>query len=155
MTAPIDPLSRPHTVNYADTARQALERVCSGREIQRVDEVYHHDFVDHVNQTTYYGQEGARRSIARYLELFDDLSFTVEDQVSQADRVASRWTLRGTHRGRPISVHGIVISRFQDGQIIEDWAVADSLDLARQLGAGSLLRLLLSSMRARRRKPRR
>ncbi len=54
-----------------------------------------------------------------YRELFPDLQFVVEDQVTEADRVASRWTLHGTHRGRPVRLTGIVISRFQDGRIIE------------------------------------
>jgi predicted ester cyclase len=73
--------------------------------------------------------------VALYLELFDDLRFEVTDQVSEGDRVASRWTLCGTHRGRAVRLTGIVISRFQDGRIVEDHAASDTMELVRQLGA--------------------
>jgi ubiquinone/menaquinone biosynthesis C-methylase UbiE/predicted ester cyclase len=123
------------------TARLALEEVCSGRDLEGISRVYHPDFVDHVNGLEYRGHEGARRSVALYLELFPDLRFDVEEQVSEDDRVASRWTLRGTHRGRSVELRGIVISRFEDGRIIEDWAASDTMELVRQLGLRRTLQL--------------
>lgn len=128
-------------MSKAETARRALEDVCSGRELDRVGEVYHPQFVDHVNALEYHGLEGARKSVAGYLALFPDLRFVVDEQVSEGDRVVSRWTLTGTHRGRRVRVWGIVISRFQDGRIVEDWAASDTLMLARQLGLRRCLRL--------------
>ena len=103
---------------------------------------YHPDFVDHVNALEYHGTDGARRSVALYQELFPDLRFVVEEQVTEGDRVASRWTLYGTHRGRPVRLTGIVISRFEDGQIVEDWAASDTMELVRQLGIWRSLLLL-------------
>ena len=120
--------------NEAETARRALEEVCSGRDLGALPDVYHPDFVDHVNALEYRGHEGARRSVALYLALFPDLRFEVDAQVSEGDRVASRWTLHGTHRGRPVRLSGIVISRFEGGRIIEDHAASDNLELVRQLG---------------------
>src|SRR5436190_17129874 len=119
--------------DQTETARRALEQVCSG-DLDGIAGVYHPDFVDHVNRLTYRGHEGARRSVALYLALFPDLRFEVDEQVSEGDRVASRWTLHGTHRGRPVRLSGIVISRFEDGRIIEDHAASDNLELVRQLG---------------------
>lgn len=127
------PTAAPIT-DQTETARHALEQVCSGRDLDGIPRDYHPDFVDHVNRLTYHGHDGARRSVALYLELFPDLRFQVEDQVSEGDKVASRWTLRGTHRGRQVKLRGIVISRFEDGRIIEDWAASDTLELVRQLG---------------------
>jgi predicted ester cyclase len=117
-----------------ETARRALEQVCSGRDLGGIPRDYHPDFVDHVNRFTYHGHDGARQSIALYLALFPDLSFEVDDQVAEGDKVASRWTLRGTHKGREVELRGIVISRFEDGRIIEDWAASDTIELVRQLG---------------------
>jgi ubiquinone/menaquinone biosynthesis C-methylase UbiE/predicted ester cyclase len=127
--------------DQTDTARRALEEVCSGQDLDGIASVYHPDFVDHVNRLTYRGHDGARRSVALYLELFPDLRFDVEEQVSEGDRVASRWTLRGTHRSREVELRGIVISRFEDGQIIEDWAASDTMELVRQLGLRRTLQL--------------
>jgi predicted ester cyclase len=115
--------------HQTETARRALEEVCSGRDLEGIAGVYHPDFVDHVNRLTYRGHAGARQSVALYLKLFPDLRFEVEEQVSEGDRVASRWTLHGTHRGRGVELRGIVISRFEDGRIIEDWAATDTLEL--------------------------
>ncbi len=128
-------------MSQAETARRALEDVCSGRELERVGDVYHPQFVDHVNASEYHGLTGARKSVALYLALFPDLSFVVDEQVSEGDRVVSRWTLTGTHRGRRVRLWGIVISRFHDGKIVEDWAASDTLTLARQLGLWRSLRL--------------
>jgi predicted ester cyclase len=119
---------------YEETARRALEEVCSGRDLASVAEVYHPQFLDHVNSLEHHGLDGARDSVALYLELFADLSFKVDEQVSEGDRVVSRWTLTGIHRGRPVRLWGIVISRFEDGKIVEDWAASDTLTLVRQLG---------------------
>jgi predicted ester cyclase len=136
---PIDAVGARHR----ETARRALEEVCSGRDIAGIEQVYSARFVDHVNALEYHGTEGARRSVALYLKLFSDLRFQVEEQVTESDRVASRWTLHGTHRGRPVQLRGIVISRFEDGKIVEDWAASDTMELARQLGVWRSLLLLL------------
>jgi predicted ester cyclase len=130
-------------VAHRETARRALEEVCSGRDLAAVEDVYSHRFVDHVNALEYRGTGGARQSVALYLKLFPDLSFQVEEQVTERDRVASRWTLRGTHHRRPVQLRGIVISRFEDGKIVEDWAASDTLELARQLGVWRSLLLLV------------
>jgi predicted ester cyclase len=120
--------------SHAETARRALEQVCSGRDPEGLPLVYHPEFVDHVNALEYRGHEGARQSVALYKELFPDLRFVVEDQVTAGDKVASRWTLHGTYRGRPVRLTGIVISRFEDGRIVEDHAASDTVELVRQLG---------------------
>lgn len=127
---------------HTTTARRALEEVCSGRNLGGIPDVYHPDFVDHVNALEYRGHDGARRSVALYLELFPDLRFVVDDQVSEGDRVASRWTLHGTHRGRRVTLRGIVISRFEDGGIIEDWTASDTIEIVRQLGVWRSLLLV-------------
>jgi ubiquinone/menaquinone biosynthesis C-methylase UbiE/predicted ester cyclase len=131
------------TADQTETARRAIEEVCSGRHLDEIPRLYHPDFVDHVNRLTYRGHDGARRSVAFYLELFPDLRLQVDEQVSEGDRVASRWTLRGTHRGRRVELRGIVISRFEDGRIIEDWAASDTLELVRRLGIRRTLRLAI------------
>ena len=138
---------------HSETARRALEEVCSGRDPAGIPAVYHPDFVDHVNALEYRGHEGARRSVALYKTLFPDLRFVVEEQLSEGDRVATRWTLHGTHRGRRVKLTGIVISRFEDGRIVEDHAASDTLDLVRQLGIGRSLLLVARHPRLLLRRP--
>jgi predicted ester cyclase len=136
-------MAKPDTASNTETARRALEVACAGKEPGAIDEVYAPTFVDHVNSMEYRGTDGARRSVALYLELFPDLEFVVDEQVTEGNRVASRWTLHGTHRGRRVRLWGIVISRLEDGKIVEDWAASDSLSLVRQLGIWRSLLLVV------------
>jgi predicted ester cyclase len=140
----------------AERAREAIENVCAG-DLSRIAEFYDPAFHDHVNSMEFHGHDGVRRSVSLYRRLFADLRFEVDEQVCEGDRVASRWTLHGSNRGREVSLSGITISRLVDGRIVEDWGSTDSIELVRQLGVWrSLLicvterRLLLELARARR-----
>lgn len=139
--------------DLAATARGALHFVCSG-QLERLPEFYDEDFVDHVNAMVFRGHAGARESVGFYRSLFGEIRFDVDDQVTEGDRVATRWTLHGTYRGRAISLHGIVISRFRAGRIIEDYSVTDSLELPRALGVARTLALVLDIARGRVKLPR-
>jgi hypothetical protein len=44
------------------------------------------------------------------------------------------WSLTGSFRGRGVEFSGVVISRFEDGRIAEDWAFSDTIEVAKQLG---------------------
>jgi predicted ester cyclase len=135
-----------------DLARHALEQVCSGRDPSAAVGVYSPDFHDHVNASEYRGYDGIRRSLGLYQLVFGDgdLRIRVEDQVGEGKRVASRWVAEGHNRGRPIRIWGIVISRIEDGEIVEDWAASDNLELIRQLGPWRLMLLALAWLRSKR-----
>jgi predicted ester cyclase len=68
----------------------------------------------------------------------------VDDQVVEGDRVATRFTVHGTHTGdllgiapthKIVTVTGIVFSRLADGQIAEEWENFDQFGMLQQLGA--------------------
>ncbi len=89
------------------------------------------------------GREAYRQFQARYLKAFPDHRLTVEDQIAEGDRVVTRWTARGTHRGdlpgiaatgKPVTVTGITISRIAGGKIAEEWQDWDGLGMLQQLG---------------------
>ena len=117
-----------------DIARTALEQVCARGDMALAPRCYAEDFVDHVGRVEYRGLEGVRRSTGLYRRLFDDLAFEVVDQVAEGDRVASRWVLTGSNRGRSVRLSGITISRLREGRIVEDWSAFDGLELLRALG---------------------
>jgi predicted ester cyclase len=133
----------------AETTRVAIERVCARGDMTLAPDCYAEDFADHFASTENHGLEGVRRSTELYRALFPDLRFEVVDQVAEDDRVANRWVLTGTNRGRHVRLWGITLSHLRDGRIVEDWSGFDSLELVRQLGlartvlaAPSLLRAL-------------
>lgn len=88
------------------------------------------------------GREGVRVVVRALRTAFPDLSYTIEDLVLGDDAVATRTTMRGTHRGdffglaptnRPIEVAQMTIERFSEGQIIAHHRVTDEAMLMRQL----------------------
>jgi predicted ester cyclase len=133
-------------------AQHALERVCSNADPAAAIGVYSADFLDHVNARDYRGHDGIRRSLALYQLLFSDgdLQILVVDQVSEGDRVVSRWVAEGHNRGKQLRLWGITISHIANGEIVEDWSASDNLDVLRQLGVRRGLLLGLDWLRARR-----
>jgi len=128
----------------ASRARDALERVCSGAGWAPAS-FYSPAFIDHVNDLEFRGLAGVAQSVELYRKLLTDLSISVEEQVVAGDRVTSRFVVRGTSHGRRVSFNGMTISRFENGLIVEDWSVTDTLGMLRQLG---LLRSILAAARS-------
>ncbi len=108
--------------------------MCAPGDLDAARQLYAADFIDHVNRLEFRGHEGIAESVALYRAVFPDLAIRVEDQVTEGDRVVSRWTLEGTHHRRRVTLPGITISRFENDTIAEDWTVSDNAALLQQLG---------------------
>ena len=111
-----------------------------------VDEIYAPDYVDHdpTMPEDVRGVEGAREFYSMYRSAFPDTEITIEDQVSEGDTVATRWTGRGTHQGElmvvpssgnRVEVMGVTISRIESGKIVEEWDIYDALGMMQAIGA--------------------
>lgn len=134
------------TNDLATGARRALECVCCGAEPESAASYYSADFVDHVNDFELRGLEGVRRSVELYTSVLDDLKVSVEEQLVDGNRVTSRFVVSGTHRGKRVRFNGITISRFENGRIVEDWSVTDTLGMLRQLGVWRSALVALSQL---------
>ena len=69
---------------------------------------------------------------------FSDAQWTIEDLLADGDKVAARWTFRGTHDGKffnlapteKVVIYPILaIYRIEDGMIAEDWHIFHVLAL--------------------------
>jgi steroid delta-isomerase-like uncharacterized protein len=74
---------------------------------------------------------------------FPDLQLTVAETLVDGERIAVRFTIRGTQRGefqgipptgRTIEVQGITMLHFRDGRVVERWNQLDQLGMLGQLG---------------------
>jgi len=90
------------------------------------------------------GPAGVRANVEKYLAGFPGGAITVDDQIAEGDKVATRWTGRGTHTGeiagiaptgRDVTVSGLTISRLENGMVVEEWTTWDTLGMLIQLGA--------------------
>ena len=97
------------------------------------------------------GRSEPMRGPAGYLSIiqmmrqgFPDIRWTLEEMVAEGDKVAARFTMRGTHRGtffdvspsgNKISVQALNMYRLSQGQFVEEHGQPDMLALLRKIGA--------------------
>lgn len=81
-----------------------------------------------------------------YTSVLSEMEIAVQDQMVDGDRVTSRFLVTAKSRGRSVRFGGITISRFENGLIVEDWSVTDTLGLLRQLGPWRSILLAFRAM---------
>ncbi len=90
------------------------------------------------------GPEGFKTIHRAFLAAFPDFHITVEDTVSEGDKIAARCTVRATHTGeglgvaptdQPVEFTGLVIVKLKDGKIAEAWNEFDFMKMYSQVGA--------------------
>jgi predicted ester cyclase len=88
------------------------------------------------------GPASFRMTIERQHRSFSDVRYEVLDIVSQGDRSAIRWVMRGRHTGpfigipatgKEIEHHAVIFLRFEGDKIAERWGIVDNFSLLRTL----------------------
>lgn len=126
--------------------RRLVDDVFNGRQLDVLDDLFTPDHVHHdpASPEVGPGPRGQRELNAALQAGFPDLTFTVEDEMAEDERVAVRWSVTATHTGdlmgiaptnRHVSIQGMTVHRFVDGRIAETWEVWDALGMLRQIGA--------------------
>ena len=122
-----------------------VEEAFNKGNVDVANEVYASTFVAH-DPTIPGGQESpeqVKQFVNTYLSAFPDGHTTVEDLISDGEKVAYRWTFRGTHQGelmgipptgKQVTITGITINRLSGGKIEEQWNLFDQLGMLQQLG---------------------
>ena len=89
--------------------------------------------------------EGVIGSIAWSHSAFPDLRVTIEDQLAEGGKVATRWRVSGTHQGEmmgaaptgnQVTFTGTQTDYISGGKIVESWSNWDTLGMLGQIGAG-------------------
>lgn len=135
----------PTRESNTDRMRSFVEQVQQEGRLERLDEFVHPDFHNHTVES---GQRddrtGVRETVVAMHEAFSELRVEVVHCVGEADLVATHKIFRGRHTGpwfgvppsgNPVEFRVMDLVRFQDGQLVEHWAVADAVTLLRQTGA--------------------
>jgi steroid delta-isomerase-like uncharacterized protein len=127
--------------------RRIYEQVFDRHNLEVVDELYTTGFVYHSPGNADCDRDGLKQGFAAYLAAFPDARMTVEDMLAAEDRVAVRFTCRGTHQGqfmgvppsgKQVTMTAILIHRLAGSKMVEDWEWSDQLGILRQLGLVSL-----------------
>ena len=131
-------------MSNADVSRRLVEEVINGRNLDLIDELVTEDYVYIDNSLGRFEGPAALKAImTKSQQAFPDTVWTIEEQVSQGDILASRFTWSATHRedfdvlpatGKHMTVTVISFDTFRDGRMQETRQFRDNLGLLRQLG---------------------
>jgi predicted ester cyclase len=130
------------------TARRWFTDVIAQGQLEVADEIFaaHHIIHDpHAPPSGWpNGPEGLKMVASVFGGGFCDWNITIDDQIAEGDRVASRWIASATNTGpvmgmpptgKTVRVTGVNVARFEEGKIVESWFNFDMLTLLQQLGA--------------------
>ncbi len=124
--------------------RRWYEEVWNQGNVASYEELASPDLVTHNPPPGITGDfEGVKQAISIHRTGFPDLHFEIEDQLTEGDKVVTRSTLTGTHRGewvgipptgKRVSIKAITIQRWRGDKMVEAWLAMDMLGWMQQLG---------------------
>lgn len=129
---------------YKTAARNFIEKGLNQKDLTALDEYFSPKLTDHALPPGLpSGLEGRKIFASALLAAFPNLHVNTEDLIAEGEKLVIRYTVHGTHNGelmgipatgKQISISGIAIDRFENGQSIEHWEIIDQLSLMQQLG---------------------
>jgi predicted ester cyclase len=125
--------------------RRLWDEVWNQGHLATLDEIISPTIVDHspMIPNLSSGSEGYKQFIVATRTAFPDFWLTIEDLITEGDRVAVRSRFGGTHQGellgipptgKQITGTGIYIFRIAGEKVVERWGNQDDLGMMQQLG---------------------
>lgn len=137
----------PRPADHAARMRRFIDGVINHGDFALLDELVHPDYVYRAPGQELRGAPAIQALFAAYRAAFADLHVRIDQLLTAGDQVMVAFTLTGTHTGallgiaptgNQVQVQGMVLSRFEDGRLIEEWELLDQLTLLQQLGVAAL-----------------
>ena len=126
-----------------------VEELWNERQLDVADTIFAKDFVTHQLRsgwpvdTVPRGPQAIKEHVAGWIASFPDLRFSIEQMLSEGDRVVMQLLMEGTHQGawlgvpasgKKIQIRMFTIHRVVQNKIVEDWVLVESLGFFQQLG---------------------
>ncbi len=129
------------------TVQMFYDEVLNRGNLDVIDKTTAENYVDHTAPPGMSpGREGERQWFALLRAAFPDGQTTIDDIIAEGDKVVVRATMTGTHQGdfmgipatgKQVTISGIDVVRFHEGQSVEHWGQWDMAALMQQLGVAS------------------
>jgi len=126
-----------------ELVRAVFTEIWSKGNVGLIPELFSESFVGHFpGGETVHGRNGLAAEVMAHREAFPDWTEQVEDEIIDRDRIAVRFTSRGTNAGAflgnpptgsRVEISEVALFRLEDGVIVEQWVYPDILSLQRQL----------------------
>lgn len=119
------------------------EQMWNNRDLAMVDQIFAADYRGHTPHKEVKGREEVKRFVRQMQEAFPDFEVVYDPVVTSEDHVAVLATVRGTHEnpfavleptGNEVNFTAMLISRVEQGKIVEEWRYIDTMTLLEQLG---------------------
>ena len=146
--------------------RQFIEELWNNRNLDIADKIFAADCVTHQLRsgaevaTAPRSPELVKKHVTEWLIGFPDLRFTIEHMIAEAEQVAARTVMHGTHTGvwlgvaptgKQVTIRMTTVHRIANGKIAEDWVLLDSLGFFQQLGLIPATQEIIANARSRER----
>jgi predicted ester cyclase len=123
--------------NNKAIARRYFDEILNKGSGAAVDALIATDVVFRNPPVVIKGVADFRKLVAALRGAFPDLHFTLEDELAEGNKVATRWVMRGSQGARKMDVSGMDIFLIENGKITQIWVSMDTLAQARQLGTST------------------
>lgn len=133
----------PEQENIAVIGR-FIEEIINQGKFDAADEIVQENFVElDPLPGQRQGREGLKEVIAMLRAAFPDIHWVIDETIAAGEKVVTRFTWTGTHRGpflgipatgRSVTVKGVVIDRLSKGKMADSRILMDSLGMMQQLG---------------------
>jgi len=135
--------------NPKELINRFVEELWNERRLDVADAIFAKDCVTHQLQSgapaaaVPRGPEAIKEHVAGWITSFPDLRFTIDQMLSEGDRVATQLLMEGTHQGawmgipatgKKMQIRMFTVHRVVQSKIVEDWVLVESLGFFQQLG---------------------
>jgi steroid delta-isomerase-like uncharacterized protein len=126
-----------------------VEELWNERRLEVADAIFAKDCVTHQLRSGVpvdavpRGPQVIKEHVAGWIASFPDLRFSIEQMLSEGDRVVTLLLMEGTHQGawlgipasgKKMQIRMFTVHRVVQGKIVEDWVLVESLGVFQQLG---------------------
>jgi steroid delta-isomerase-like uncharacterized protein len=132
------------TVKNKGIVRRYFEECLNQGNMETIEELIAPTYVSHypAGYDLGGGPDDVKQIVSSVRRGFPNVHFTIEDFISQGEKVVARWTFHGTHdgnfmgvasTGKEVVVAGVAVYRIADEKIEEVWLSWDVFGLLKQL----------------------
>ena len=124
--------------------QQVFEKVWNQGDTSAVDQIFADTYVAHIADipSPINSADEFKQFVALFRALSPGLWFTIEDQVAEGDKIATRWSARLQTSGSPavesadegVLVTGMSMHKMTDGKLVESWDNWDSMTAFQSMG---------------------
>ena len=125
--------------------KQVFEKVWNQGDTSAADQIFADSYVAHIADipSPINSADEFKQFVALFRALSPGIFFTIEDQVAEGDRVATRWSVRlQTSSGEPAAesvdestlVTGMSMHKMTNGKLVESWDNWDSMTAFQSMG---------------------